>query len=455
MKNTIQKVLLLAFSSVVVTSCQPKINAPKATKGSADFSVYVSLGDGVPAGYSNGAVNLDGQLASFPNILATQFATVGGGEFTQPLVPAGIGYGFEKGQPSSMLMLRDSVFACKGITRLYPGETGTRTIFDIIGFKVSSTGPYNNMAAHASRSIYVNRTTPWISTQSLGGPDTFWKFFATSPTTKSILTEALEKKPTFFTVYLGSTDIYRFAKSGGNQEVAPGATNDDYITPVDVFRDSLNNILTALTATGAKGAIVNLINLESFPYFMYRKYDDLELTVDEARALNTQYASYGFTFNEGRNAYVIKDANAPLGLRRIKSNEYIILQVPQDSLYCYGLGGKVPLGQRWVLDANEIKIVNDNIAAFNTVIKAAADKFGLAFADSNTNMKKIVAGTYYNGISISTNYISGGEFSLDGLNLSPIGQVGLANLVIDAINKKFGSTIPFADPNHSVGINFQ
>jgi hypothetical protein len=454
MKNVIQKILIITFSISLIASCQPKLDAPKADKGRADFSSYVSIGDGVPAGYSNGAVNLDGQLASFPNILAKQFATVGGGDFTQPLVPAGIGYGYENGQAAAVLLLRDSLFSCNGVARLYPGQAGVRTLIDIITFKVAATGPFNNMAAQAAKVIYTNRKAPWIGSLSVGGPDTFWKFFASNPSTKSILTEALEKNPTFFTIYLGSTDVFRFAKSGGNQEVAAGPTNDDFITPVNVFKDSLYNIIKALQANGAKGAIVNLIDLESFPYFRYRKYDDLELTATQAAALNNQYASNGFTFNEGRNAYVIKDALAPNGIRRVHPNEYILLQVPQDSLYCYGLGGSKPLGARWVLDTKEIQMVNDSLTAFNNVIKQAAIDFDLAFVDSNTNMKQILGGTYYNGISISTTYITGGQFSLDGLNLAPLGQITLANLVIDAVNKKFKSTIPFADPNHALGIDF-
>ena len=52
--------------------------------GSANFTKYVALGDSFAAGYSDGALFKTGQEGSYPNLLAQQFAQVGGGAFTIP-----------------------------------------------------------------------------------------------------------------------------------------------------------------------------------------------------------------------------------------------------------------------------------------------------------------------------------------------------------------------------------
>jgi hypothetical protein len=55
------------------------------TAGSADFSKYVALGDSFAAGFSDNALFIEGQKGAYPNILAQQFALVGGGALLKGL----------------------------------------------------------------------------------------------------------------------------------------------------------------------------------------------------------------------------------------------------------------------------------------------------------------------------------------------------------------------------------
>src|SRR6187551_109221 len=61
------------------------------TAGTAIFTKYVSLGNSLTAGYSDNALFIEGQKSSYTNILAIQFATVGGGEFKIPFMADNIG----------------------------------------------------------------------------------------------------------------------------------------------------------------------------------------------------------------------------------------------------------------------------------------------------------------------------------------------------------------------------
>ena len=84
MKN---KFIYLAIIAAGFASCEPEFENPVSqdySAGEANFSSYVSVGNSLTAGYMDGTVSRVGQTYSYPNLLAQQFALVGGGAFTQP-----------------------------------------------------------------------------------------------------------------------------------------------------------------------------------------------------------------------------------------------------------------------------------------------------------------------------------------------------------------------------------
>ncbi|WP_342454926.1 hypothetical protein [Tenacibaculum sp. L6] len=102
MKNTIKytflSALFLGFAACDVDNTLPEIkeeaeaeNNIALSAGSVDFSSYIAVGGSFTAGYTDGALFKIGQQNSFPNILASKFAMVGGGDFNQPLMEDNIG----------------------------------------------------------------------------------------------------------------------------------------------------------------------------------------------------------------------------------------------------------------------------------------------------------------------------------------------------------------------------
>ena len=86
MKSNIYKSGLAAvLAGLSLTACDPEIDAPKATNGEANFSKYIAVGNSLTAGFMDNGLYLEGQLNSYPAILAQQFKLAGGGEFVQPL----------------------------------------------------------------------------------------------------------------------------------------------------------------------------------------------------------------------------------------------------------------------------------------------------------------------------------------------------------------------------------
>ena len=103
-----RSVPFLASLCLVLGGCQPDLmDEPKANAGQADFSRYIAVGNSLTAGFSDGGLYREGQLNSYPNILAQQFREVGGGDFTQPL--------FAEAQANGSGYLRLAGFAVLGL----------------------------------------------------------------------------------------------------------------------------------------------------------------------------------------------------------------------------------------------------------------------------------------------------------------------------------------------------
>ena len=78
MKN---KFIYLAIIAAGFASCEPEFEnevGANYTSGDADFSSYVAIGNSLTAGYMDGTVSKGSQMNSYPNLLAQQFALVGG-----------------------------------------------------------------------------------------------------------------------------------------------------------------------------------------------------------------------------------------------------------------------------------------------------------------------------------------------------------------------------------------
>lgn len=460
MRNLIYKSLLIAICSATIIGCKPKLDdLPEPTANGVDFSKYISIGDGTPAGYANGALNRESQLVAFPNLLAKQFELVGGpSTFVQPLLEEGKTYGYENGLPTTSLDLIYTTF-CDNSTELYPiQKTPAITLLDILNFTIPEPGPYNNLAAQGTKMVYVNKKPGWFHAPSTSSTAaTYWQKISSTKSTTGVgaatmLSDALAQNPTFVSLNLGVVDVMRYAKSGGDQF----GGDDDMITPLDEFHDSLYSIMNALKANNPniKGLITNIIDLNSWPYITHIKYDGLILSQAQADDLNAHYTSDGFTFKQGRNAYVVADAVAPNGRRRMKEGEFILVEIPQDSLRCYNMGGKLPIRKRWLLDETEVATINTTIAAYNAILKAAAKTYNFAFVDGNASMKLVKAETKFQGIPLTTDFVTGNQFSLDGLNISPLGQAALANNCISQINLTYGSTIPMVDVTKIKAVQF-
>jgi lysophospholipase L1-like esterase len=436
----LQNIALLTTFTIFLVGCKPKFDVPDADKGDLDASNYVALGSSMTAGYANGALYHEAQQNSYAYLLAEQLKLVGGGEFKVPFVAeSSIGIGNANNAPSKLGDRTD----CLGETSLGPVKLAPQGDLSVFSSNVyASQGPFNNFGVPDVKVIDMDVS---------GYSNPFYTRMA-SGASSSILSDALARNPTFFTVALGLNDVLNYALKGATADAITPING-----PVNVgFEASMNNIIDKLTANGAKGAIANIPSIKTMAYFNTIAWNALKIDAATAGSLTALYANLDpvVPFYEGNNGFIIEDQNMPAGYKQITEGEFVLLNAPLDSIKCYKWGSLVTIPDRYTLSSSEINQIENAINDYNAILKNLADSRGLAFVDMNAFFGKIKTGFNYNGVTINAAFVSGGAYSLDGLNLTPRGNALLANEFIKAINSTYNSSIPHLEATKYPGVIF-
>jgi len=420
-----KKYILNSFFAAVLlfaASCKPEIDTPAGTSaGQANFGKYISVGNSLTAGFADGGLYLEGQKVAYPNLLAAQMASVGGGTFTSPFFADaqanGSGYlnlsALVNGSPTlsnvtTNLAYRDATHLAK-----YSGEIQN---LGVPGMRVDLAFA----APYSAANMYMER----LLTDSQVGTTTYFQFIQ-------------GRNHTFFSLWLGNNDALGWATNGG---VTTDATN--VLTDKATFSMLFSNLVNALTAGGQKGVVGTIPDVTAVPYFN---------TVTVPALLAAAKA-----INPAAVAVFIQTAT---GVRAATSEDLIRLPFQSAGLFGtgtipYGLDPRNPIANNWVLDKDEVIRVKDYVNSYNSTIKSLANSKGLAIADTYTYLNLVKAGVAIQGININSAFITGGAFSLDGVHLTPRGNAVIANVFIDAINGKYASTIPTIDITKYRGVKF-
>lgn len=464
----------LLFTTSCETDFDTDVQDIVVTKGEADFSKFISLGNSLTSGYRDGTLYLGGQNESFPSMIAMQMKLAGGGEFKQPLMPNNIG-GFIglPGFPGKLELKMVN-------GALSPVANAPAAALD----DVKSGGPYQNMGVPGAKTSHL--LAPGYGNPaglSLGLANPYFVRFASS-TTASVVGDALAQNPTFVSLWIGNNDVLGYATTGGD--------GSNPITPVDgAVGIGFTNTYTALvntvfpSGTTRKGIVANIPNVTSVPFFTSVPAMPLtNLTDAQVAQLNGGYAAYNaglaqakslgaindaeyqkrlikFTAGAVANGAVIadKDLSTVPGLpkyRQTTAKDYILLTASAVLTPQAGGGTSVPLEDKLVLTEAEAAKVITATTSYNATIKSLAESKGLAFVDMNAKMTELnsKSGISWNGVKYTATFVTGGTFSLDGVHLTGRGYAIVANEFIKSINAKYKSTLPQVDPNKYSGVTF-
>ncbi|WP_027076825.1 hypothetical protein [Maribacter antarcticus] len=280
MKNF--KYIFFASSLLFFTNCNdpedvdlnPIIEAvvPELTAGSADFSNYVSLGNSLSAGVTDGSLFRASQENSLPNILSQKFRLVGGGDFTQPLVNDNFG-GLAAG--GNRIVGPRLVFGGTGPVPLESLIGPVTVTTDIV--LNNPTGPFNNMSVPAAKSFHLLAPGYGNIAGVSSDPPTANPYFVrmASSDGASMLGDAMVQSPTFFSLWIGANDVLGYATTGGD--------GSNPITPVNGmpgvgFDGTYGALIATLTAGDAQGVVANIPDVTSIPHFTTVPHNPLDPT---------------------------------------------------------------------------------------------------------------------------------------------------------------------------------
>ena len=448
----------LALLGLSLAGCQPEIDAPDATAGSANFSSYVAVGNSLTGGYSDGGLYNEAQATSYPALLAQQFTKTGKGpaNFVQPSFSAAKkdGSGYIK-----LLVVNGALGpAVPSQANSFLGEAVAYTGGKLAGsgqdeLEAYTSGQPDNLGVPGISVLSADKTAATTGSAALDGAtrgaaaaygviNPFYQRIlpAADRGTKDYVTYIGQKSATFFTCWMGNNDVLTYATNGGVSSLATNPFSG--LTDTTSFGKGYRNIVSTISKNGTvSGVCANIPNVTGVPYFT-------TVTVAAvAAAFKAQNAASPGVF--------ITVAGTPSV--RLATSADLLTLTAQGYIAATGAGSTPTnaLPSQYVLDAAEVTAVTNRTVLLNNIIAKTARQNKVALADMNTFFNTVSqAGLVTSTVNNGATFVSGNLFGLDGVHPTPRGYAVIANEFIRIINGFYGSSVPTVNPNNYRGVAF-
>jgi lysophospholipase L1-like esterase len=359
----------------------------RAQTSFGSWGSYVSLGDSLTAGVVSSSVVRTHQERSYPAHLAR---AGGASSFEQPLVS-------EPGLPPELTL----------VSLLPSPLIAPKATLPGLPVNLLLPRPYNNLGVPGSNTLDL------LTRTSGGSHDLVLRGLGTA------LNQGLALRPSVVTLWIGSNDVLGAAVSG---RAIDGVT----LTPAAVFRAAYQQIVVALKSTGAPIVAGNLPDVTSIPF----------VTALPRFVVNP---GTGQPVLVGGQRVPLLGPSGPLG-----EGSYVLLSA--SSLLAQGIGIPTSAGGRgtalpdeMVLDANEVAIVRERVSANNQAIRDICAANAVPLVDFNAFLREMASGgRSVGGVRISSDFLTGGLFSYDGVHPTELGYAMVANEWIRVINQNGG-----------------
>ncbi len=366
--------------------------APPST-GQVNFSTFVTLGNSLTAAYQNGALYESSQMYSIGKLIADQV----GIPFEQPIVS----------DPGTGGRLEVEALTATGI-KIYtnPNQGQPKNL--------NLNRPYNNLAVPGAFLYDVaNATSSTTCYSYVFGGQANPLFDLVLRGQGSMLSQAKVLNPTVVTLWIGNNDILGHATSGATVPYTPSVN----------FAALYNALANELAATGAKVVVANIPDVTAIPFFT---------------TVGPTLAAQGISA-----VWVVRGVGDTIPVN-VMTN-YLTLKAIDLLNQGKGLSKPNPLPNSVVLDSLEALNVKNVINDYNTTIASVATAKGFGLVDANALLNNAKKGLTVNGIKFTTQYVTGGLFSLDGVHPTSRGYAIIANEFIKVINQKWGANIPLVN----------
>jgi len=412
--------LVLALAAALA-GCQgpcssiERINGPALSANGVDLSTYVAVGTSLTSGYESGGLVDRHQSHSFPVLFARQIGKSaqfdGKGPFTFPSISA-------DGIPP--------LVEVKSYVPLVISNAG-RTLGQPVN--LLQPFPYHNLGIPGSILLDLVDTTHYHSTVPPVNRTNFTYFDLIQRGHGTVLAQALSLQPTILSLEYGANELLGPTVNAGT---APSASTG--ATHAFLMTTALNLIHASSPAT--RVAVFNVPDVTSIPFF-------------------TTLSPFTVSATTGQPLPLI-GVNGPLS-----QSDLILLRPGADSI---GIGTGIPSGgvnylnpaagsngrplpEALILRASEVAATQAEIAKMNAVVDSVALRPNVAAVDLHGMLADIHANGYRLGGEVYTSdFVTGGLFSLDGVHPNDLGYALMANKMIEAVNARFGCAVPPVNP---------
>lgn len=418
-KTTRNRLALVWALALATAGCQgpcdkiEPINAPSLTSGGADFSTYVAGGTSISAGWMSGGIVDRHQVQSFPTLFARQLGKTvqanGQGSFSFNPYNA-------DGFPalSQILRYEPLIVTNAGRTEGTAQNTAWPAAFHNMAV------PYAILFDLVDSTFYYAQPFRPVEANQL---------FADIVRHRGTVAQGmLSLAPTFITLEYGSNEVLGPVSQG---VAAATNTAEQYAA---ILTGALDAVHAALPNT--KVAVLNIPDVTVLPLVRTLSPFTVSLTTGQPLPL----LGAGGPLQQGD--YVLLTAATAIGTAGtgipIGGYNYLNPVVP---------GNGLPLPESVILRAAEVTQTRTEITQMNNAIAAEASaRPYVALVDFNAALNALAAnGLQVGSNTFTTDYITGGLFSLDGAHPSDLGQAVICNTLIDAVNARFGSGVPRMD----------
>ncbi|HET9327316.1 MAG TPA: SGNH/GDSL hydrolase family protein [Candidatus Eisenbacteria bacterium] len=390
---------LLCGAALAACGKLDPITQPQAQSGRANFSTYVAMGTSITAGWQSGGLVQHHQTKSYAYLFARQ---ADASAFTIPSVSA-------DGVPPLLRIV--------SLNPLIISRAGrTQGTFTNVGQPTS----YHNMAVSSAIVADATDSTNYYVGLNLERIEQFENIVRHRGT---IVQQVLGHDPTFISIEYGSGEVLGAATSGiGTPILSPQAFGFYYRAMLDSIR---------VVTPQAKLALFTVPDVTTIPFFTTFPPLTVSLTTGQPVPLigpDGPLAPADLVLLRAADSLAV-GAGIPVG-----AYNYINPTAP---------GNGRPLLNSQVLNALEGASIQAAVAAFNDTIRFHANQRGAAVVDLNGLLHDAATeGLSFAGHDYTTDFVTGGLFSLDGVHPTDLAHGFLANLMIDAVNAKFAASIP-------------
>lgn len=409
MKNLIRILPVLAVAAFLA-GCQGPcqaifpISGPKLTSGTADFTNVAAVGTSISAGYQSGGLVSRHQVHSFPALFAQHLGMTLIGE-------GNVGFTFDGIGGDGI----DTLLEIKSLSPLVISRSGR-----IAGtpLNLGQTSDYHNLAV-------PGQLAPDLVDSTYRGPVYSAGLFPLIYRHRGLgLQQLIRRAPTFITYEFGANEVLGPATAGSGTIPIPPANFDAAV------RAALNSVHAALPNT--KVAVFNVPGVTVIPFFTTFPPVTADMLTGTPVALlgpNGALSPTDLVTLKAKDSLVIGTGFA------VGSYNYLNPAAP---------GNGRPLTNLQVLNDAEQASINSAIFNMNASIDSiVANRPWTTKVDFNALLTTIATDGYTVGsVTYTSDFITGGLFSLDGIHPTDLAHAIMCNTLIDAVNAQWGATIP-------------